>query len=141
MATVSATTVEAAATAVEATTAMIATVAVESAVAVIAATDVAMTSVSVAGPIAVASTIESRMAPITVTVVAMAPIAVIPGAGTDEDAAYKVVRAIVAVGGASVRIITKVAIRADRRRSDGDADGAYSNADSNLGMRAGRSSQ
>src|ERR1700740_2682929 len=105
---VSATTVE------TTTTAMIATAAVEAGVAMkaassiatmIAATDVAVTSVSVTRPIAVASTIKSGMAivavaPVTATVVSRAPVAVIPGASADEDAAYEVVRAIVAVGSA-----------------------------------------
>lgn len=134
------------ASAVEATTAMIATSAVESSVAmkaassiaaVIAATDVAVsTSVSVAGPITIPSTIEGGVA-----IVAMAPIAVIPGAGADEDAANEVVRAIVAVGSAGVRIITVVAISADRCWSNGDADRTYSNANSDLGVRASRSEE
>lgn len=113
--------------------------------AVMAATDVAVSaSVSVAGPIAVPSTIEAgvaivTVAPVAATEVSRAPIAVIPGTSADEDAAHEVVRAIVAVGSAGVRIITVVAIGTDRCWSNGDADGTYSNANSDLGLRASRS--
>jgi hypothetical protein len=43
---------------------------------------------------------------------AMAPIAVVPGSGTDEDAAEEPTRSVVAVRSASVRVVRVVAIRA-----------------------------
>ena len=48
---------------------------------------------------------------------AVSVIAAIPGAGADEDAANKPVRAVVAVGGACVRIVVVIAIGAHRGRA------------------------
>lgn len=53
--------------------------------------------------------------------------AVKPGAGADEDSTHKPVRAIVAVGGALVRCVVEVAVRA--YRGDADADGDLGRCD------------
>jgi hypothetical protein len=47
---------------------------------------------------------------------------VIPGTGSDEDTAVKPIRPIVAIGGAVIGSIVKVAVRADRRPAKIDAD-------------------
>jgi hypothetical protein len=74
--------------------------------------------------VAVSTTVETPTIIATVSVVA-----VIPGAGTDEDAADEPVRSIISVGGAGIRIIAVVAIGADwsrtviSRDTDSDAKG------------------
>jgi hypothetical protein len=46
-----------------------------------------------------------------------------PGTGSNEHAAYKPVGAVVAVGGAVIGRVVEVAVGADRRHADVDADG------------------
>ena len=58
--------------------------------------------------------------------------AVIPGAGADEDSTKEVVRAVVAVGGASVRVVAVVTVGADRGGADGAVHGTYPDAHANL---------
>ena len=58
--------------------------------------------------------------------------AVVPRAGADEDAASEVIRAIVAVGGASVRVVTVVTVGADRGWADRAVNGAYPDAHAKL---------
>lgn len=55
--------------------------------------------------------------------------AVIPRARANEDAADEVVRPVIAVWSAGVRIVAVVAVGADRRRA---VDGAHSNGYANL---------
>src|SRR6266851_10330128 len=106
-------TVEAAA-AMEVTAATITVAAVEVA-AVIAAIE--STSISAAAVVAISTTVITatiEAAPVAVPMIAV--VAVIPGTGADEDAAYKPVRAVVAVGGAGVWVVVVVAVGADGSR-------------------------
>src|SRR5262249_21853706 len=95
------------------------------------------TNVAVGASIALKATAEAFMpieaaAIVAVPVVATAPIAVIPGAGADEDAVHEVTRAVVAVGGAGVRIVAVIAIGTDWSGThDGGANG---DADTDLRM-------
>jgi hypothetical protein len=140
-------TVEPAATAsVEAVAAMesaVITAAVETAA--VAATDEAMgfstpeavTAVSIvaAMPVIAMSVVAMSVEPAAIksaTVEAMAIEAVEPGAGADEDAAGEVIRSVVAVRSAGVRIVAVVTVSADWRRADGAVHGTYSNAHPNL---------
>jgi hypothetical protein len=59
-------------------------------------------TISVTTAIAVAATIA-------VAITATTPITVVPGTGSDEDAAYEPARTVVAVGRASVRVVVVVA--------------------------------
>jgi hypothetical protein len=79
------------------------------------------------------------VAVIPATVEAVAIVAVVPGAGADEDAAGEVIRSVVAVWSAGVRIVAVVAVSADWRRADGTVYGTYSNAHPNLRVGAARS--
>ncbi len=74
----------------------------------------------------IATSIET--AAIVAAAIETAPvIGVIPGAGTDKHAVNKVVRAVVAIRRATIRVIPVVAVGADRsrpvvRRTNSDAD-------------------
>src|SRR6266446_838599 len=61
---------------------------------------------------------------------------VVPRAGADEDSAVEPVRTIVAVGGAGIRGIPVIAIRADRRNIA--ITSANSNSNPNLRLRRSR---
>ena len=98
-----------------------------SAVAIVAAAPVKAIMIVESAAI-IATTIEA------VTVVA----AVIPGASADEDAAEKVVRAVVAIWSASVRIVAVVTVGADWRWADGAVHGTYSNRHADLRVGAAR---
>jgi hypothetical protein len=104
----------------------------------VVATSVAVAAVSIIATmfvVAVTSVVTAAvvaMAVISTTVEAAAIVAVVPGAGADEDAADEVVRSIVAIGSAGVRIVAVVTIGADRRRADGAVHGTYSNAHGEL---------
>lgn len=119
----STTSVESAATAVKPSTAVEAIAAVEIATviapstvaAAIAAIKAAATIIAAVLTVISAATIIAAPVAVSAAVVAVAVIAVVPGAGTYEDAADEPVRAIVAVGGASVGIIVVVAVGADWR--------------------------
>ena len=146
---VASTTVEPASTAsVEAVAAMesaVITAAVETAA--VAATDeavgfstpVAVTAVSIVGAMPVIAMSVVAAAIKSATVEAMAIEAVEPGAGADEDAAGEVIRSVVAVRSASVRIVAVVTVSADWRRADGAVHGTYSNGHANLCVGASRS--
>ena len=146
---VASTTVEPAATAsVEAVAAMesaVITAAVETTA--VAATDeavgfstpVAVTAVSIVGAMPVIAMSVVAAAIKSATVEAMAIEAVEPGAGADEDAAGEVIRSVVAVRSASVRIVAVVTVSADWRRADGAVHGTYSNGHANLCVGASRS--
>jgi hypothetical protein len=97
------------------------TVSMVAAVAVIAMSIVAAAIIAVA---VIAATVDA------VAIVA----AVEPRAGADEDAAGKVVRSIVAVWSAGVRIVAVVAVGADRRST---VDGTYPNSDAKPYLRVG----
>ncbi len=131
---VASTTVEPAATAsVEAVAAMesaVITAAMETAA--VTATDEA---VGFSTPVAVtAMSIVGAMPVIAMPIEAMEP-----GAGADEDAAGEVIRSIVAVRSAGVRIVAVVTVSADWRRADGAVHGTYSNGHANLCVGASRS--
>jgi len=111
--------------------------------AVVAATDeavgftapVAVTPVTVVAPVSVVSAVAVvAVAIVTAASVEAATIvaAVVPGAGTDEDAAGEVVRSVVAVWSTGVRIVAVVTIGAGRRWPDGAVHRTYSNAHGNL---------
>jgi len=143
---VASTAVEPAATAsVEAVAAMesaVITAAVESTA--VAATDkavgfstpVAVTAVSIVGamPVIAMSVVAAAIKSATVEAMPMEP-----GAGADEDAAGEVVRSVVTVRSASVRIVAVVTVSADWRRADGAVHGTYSNGHANLCVGASRS--
>jgi hypothetical protein len=116
-----------------------ATAAVESITAVIAAADEAA---GIASPVAVVrvsviatmSVIPTAAVVATTTVEAMAIAAVEPGAGADEDASGEVVRAVVAVRSAGVRIVAVVTVSAGWRWADGTVHGTYPNPHANLSV-------
>ena len=95
----------------------IATMTVKAAVTIVAATAIVSASI-------IATTVEAA------TVVAVEP-----GARADEDAADEVVRSVVAVWSAGVRIVAVITIGADRRWSD---DGTYPYSQANLRVSAAR---
>src|SRR5713226_6970792 len=115
-----ATTVEAAATAaelsasVEVAAATVAVAAVEVSAA-IAAIESASVSAATVVAIAAAAIIPAAAVAISAAVVAVSVIAVIPGAGSDEDAAGEPIRSVESVGRAGVRVIVVVAISANWR--------------------------
>ena len=123
------------AAAVAATTVEPATAAMETIAAVEAAVAAAETFMAI-----VAATPIVAVAVITASAVEAAAIvaAVEPRAGADEDAADEVVRPVVAVGSAGVRIVAVVTVGAGRRRADGTVNGAYPNTDANLRVGAAR---
>ena len=63
-----------------------------------------------------------------------------PGAGADEDATDEVVRPVVTVGSAGVRIVAVVTVSANRRGANGTVYGTDSdtNAEPNLRVGAAR---
>jgi len=116
----SATAMEAAATTVElsaaaevaTTTVAVAAVEVAAAIAAIESASISAAAVVAISTTVITATIEA--APVAVPMIAV--VAVIPGTGADEDAAYKPVRAVVAVGGAGVWVVVVVAVGADGSR-------------------------
>jgi hypothetical protein len=105
---------EAAVTAAETFTAIVTTVAVVAATSIVTSAVIAATTVVAA---AIVATVEPR-------------------AGADEDAADEVVRAVVAVRSAGVRIVAVVTVGAGRRRANGAIDRTHSDAKGNLGVGA-----
>jgi hypothetical protein len=90
-------------------------------------------SAVVAASVAVAATVAPAGATIVAaspTPTAASPISVIPRAGADEYAASEPVRTVVAIRRASVRVISVVAVRANRSRAN-----SYAHRD--LGLRVG----
>jgi hypothetical protein len=135
---VASTTVESATAATMESTA---TAAVESSAAVkatmVTATDKAS---GIAAPVAViAASVVAAVSIVTVAVVTAAAVeavaivaAVEPRTGADEDAADEVVRPVVAVRSAGVRIVAVVTISAGGCRPDGAVHGTYSDAHGKL---------
>jgi len=83
--------------------------------------------------------VEPATSIITATIIAATTVesaavvaAVKPGASADEDTAGEVVRAVVAIGRASVRIVTVVTVGADWGGADGAVHGAYPDAHAEL---------
>jgi hypothetical protein len=103
---------------------------------VISATVASVISMSPASMavIAVTAVVAPAVAIVRTPVISRSIIAVIPGACADEDAANKVTRPVIPIGRAGIRIIVIVAIRANRRRSDG-ISGAIAHAHSDLRRR------
>ena len=136
--TVAATAMEPAATAaMESTTAVEAPItATDEAVRVSAAIAVVpiVTAVAV---VTAAAVVAMAVIPATVEAVAIVA-AVEPRASADEDAADEVVRPVIAIRGAGVRIIAVVTVGANRRWADGAVDGTYSNGHANLRVSAAR---
>lgn len=130
---VAATTVEpTAATAVE----IIATVPTTIATTVVPAA-IAIATVSVVTSASVIPMTIEAAAVIAPTVEAATVVAaVVPGAGADEDAADEVVRSVVAVRSAGVRIVAVVTKGADRRWADGAVYRTYPDSHANLGLGA-----
>jgi hypothetical protein len=129
-----------------ASTAVKATASVETAATMESTTAMEAAGIAVAvGPVSsIAVAIISAAAIVAVTIVSAAAIeavtivaAVIPGAGADEDATGEVIRPIVAVRSAGVRIVAVVPVSADRRGADGAVYGAYSYSNSNPYLRLG----
>jgi len=108
-----------------------ATAAVETIAAVEAAVAAAETFMAVESGAAVVAAAAVEAA----TIVA----AVEPRAGADEDASNEVVRAVVAVRSAGVRIVAVVTVSAGRSRADGAVNRAYADADANLRVGVARS--
>jgi hypothetical protein len=136
---VAATSVKTAATAVIAAIAMVAATRVT---AVVAADE----AVGFPAPVAVAAVaiiatmfVVAAASVVTVAVVTAMTVeaaavvaAVVPGAGADEDATDEVVRPVVAVRSAGVRIVAVVTISAGGCRPDGAIHGTYSDAHGKL---------
>ena len=97
----------------------------------ITTTTVIAAATIVAMPVVAASIIAA-------TVETAAVVAVIPRTSADEDSAGEVVRSVVAVGRAGVRIVAVVTVGADRRWANGAVNGAYADANANLGVGAAR---
>jgi hypothetical protein len=125
---VAATTVEPAATAAMETIASVEAVAV--------ATTSMPAVVTIATMTVIAAVTIVAMAVVPVSIIATTVVAVEPGAGADEDTAREVVRSVVAVWRAGVRIVAVVTIGADRRWSN---DGTHPDSHANLGVGAARS--
>jgi hypothetical protein len=77
-----------------------------------------------------------RMAVIPAAVIRMAVIAVIPGARSDERAAYEPAGPVEAVRRASVRKVAVIAVSANRGRANAHSDRPHANAHGNLRARA-----
>lgn len=86
------------------------------------------TSVPASAIVPAAAIISTATVTVSAAVVAVSVIAVVPGAGADEDAAYEPIRPVIAVGRAGVRSIVVIPIGADRswavigRRSKSNAE-------------------
>jgi hypothetical protein len=98
-------------------------------------TPVAVTAVAIIAAMPVIAMSVVAAAIISATVEAVAIVAVEPGAGADEDATDEVIRPVVAVWSASVRIVAVVTVSADWR---GAVHGTYSNGHANLRVGASR---
>jgi hypothetical protein len=81
--------------------------------------------VTIAAPIAIPRTIAEARAAIEAAAVE----AVKPRSGADKDASYKVIRAVIAVGCTSIRVIAIITVCASRSRADTAVNWANSNAD------------
>jgi len=70
---------------------------------------------------------------VAMTPVVGTPIAVIPGPCADEDAVHEPARAVVAIGGASVRIVAVVAVSADGSGTYNGSANGHSDSDLRMG--------
>jgi hypothetical protein len=80
-------------------------------------------TISVAAPITISATI------VAMAVEAAPVVAVIPRSGAYKDSAYKVIRAVITVRGASIRIVAVITVGACRSGADASVHRADSNAD------------
>jgi hypothetical protein len=76
--------------------------------------------VAVSGPIAISRTVAEARATIE---------AVIPRSGADKDSAHEVIRAVIAVGRASIRVIAIIPVSANRSGANTCVDRANTDAD------------
>ena len=97
---------------------------------------IAVTTVAIVATASIVAVPVVTVAIIPATVETAAIVAVEPGAGSDEDSSDEVVRPVVAVRSAGVRIVTVVTVGAGGCRANGAVDGAYSNGHANLGVGA-----
>ena len=135
------TAVVATAAAVKASIAVVASTTVASVKSVTAAVATADEAAGIAASVAVTAVAVVAAGPVVATAVITAPTivaAVEPRAGTDEDAAGEVVRAVVAVRRASVRIVAVVTVGAGGRWPDRAVHRTYSNAHGKLRVGACR---
>jgi hypothetical protein len=88
--------------------------------------------VAISGPIAEAPAVVAESG---AAIKAASEVAAIPGARADKHAAYEVVRPVIAIRRASVRIVVVVTIGADRGWSIAPVCGTYSNAERHLRLR------
>jgi hypothetical protein len=86
----------------------------------------------ISGPAIKAASVEAA-AIIAASIEAATVVAVKPGAGADKHAAYKVVRPVIAIGRAGIRVVAIITVGAHRRRSKAcGVHRTYSNAHGNL---------
>jgi hypothetical protein len=139
----SATAVIAATTAVDAFTTVETCTTVEFCAAVISAAYVSMHRSAAIRPTSTVSASIAVAPSWVIVAVARAPIkaapviSVIPRTRSDEHAVHKIIRAVVTIPSAGIRIVSVVTIGTDRCRSDADAHRTYSDpyANANLGVR------
>lgn len=93
--------------------------------------------VAAASVIAAVSVVSTAAVVTATTVEAMAKAAAEPGAGADEDATDEVVRPVVTVGSAGVRIVAVVTVGASRRGADCAVYGTYSDSNAKPNLRVG----
>ena len=79
----------------------------------VATADVAASAVVTSAPLVIVAT--ATVTTVSAAAVEAVSVAVEPGTGADEDAAYEIIRSVEAVGCAGVRIIIVVAVGADGR--------------------------
>lgn len=131
------TTVEATASTMESTISVEVAATVESTIAMEAAVAVKAFPAEAVAIVAATSVIATAPVVKIASVPAVTVIAVIPGTDADEDAVHEPVRAVVAVWGASIRIIVVIAIGANRGGANDDG-GSNGNAEADLGMSTAR---
>ena len=100
----------------------------------------ATVAINRASVIAALSMVAMTVVTPSVVAVTVAP-TLIPGPGTDEYAADKVIRTVVAIRCASVGRISIIAIRADGGSSDAYGNWTYTEANGNLRLRVSGSQQ
>jgi hypothetical protein len=95
---------------------------------------IAVTTVAIVATASRVAVPVVTVAIIPATVETAAIVAVEPGAGSDEDSSDEIVRPVVAVRSAGVRIVTVVTVGADGCRANRAVDRAHSNGQANLGV-------
>jgi hypothetical protein len=91
--------------------------------------------VAISGSITIAGATIPATSVITVAIVAASPVTVVPRAGTDKQAAYEPVWAVITIRCASIRIIPVIAVGAGGSRTNAPVNRTDTNAHGNLGMR------